>query len=108
DRTRVEMMRGYAETRDCRRQFLLGYFGEALAEPCGNCDRCAADAAAGREPDTAQESALPVDTPVEHREWGPGVVISGEPDRITVLFDEYGYRTLSIESIRESGVLQVR
>lgn len=108
DRTRVEMMRGYAETRDCRRQFLLGYFAEALAEPCGNCDRCTANAAAGREPETPQESVLPVDTPVEHRQWGPGVVISGEPDRITVLFDDYGYRTLSIESIRETGVLQVR
>ncbi len=24
----------------CRRQFLLGYFGEDLPEPCGNCDTC--------------------------------------------------------------------
>src|SRR5262249_12726577 len=28
DKSRVEMMRGYAETQGCRRQFLLGYFGE--------------------------------------------------------------------------------
>jgi ATP-dependent DNA helicase RecQ len=35
DRSRVEMMRGYAETRQCRRQFLLAYFGETLPEPCG-------------------------------------------------------------------------
>jgi hypothetical protein len=28
--TRVEMMRGYADTTGCRRQFLLGYFGEDL------------------------------------------------------------------------------
>ena len=38
DQSRVEMMRGYAETTECRRQFLLGYFGEQLDEPCGNCD----------------------------------------------------------------------
>src|SRR4051812_38869116 len=38
DQSRVEMMRGYAETTDCRRQFLLGYFGEQLDQPCGNCD----------------------------------------------------------------------
>ncbi len=107
DRTRVEMMRGYAETRDCRRQFLLGYFGETLAEPCGNCDRCAANAAEGRAPAEPQESALPVDTPVEHTQWGPGAVISGEADRITVLFDNYGYRTLSMKAVRESGVLRV-
>ena len=30
-RSRIEMMRGYAETTGCRRQFLLGYFGEQLA-----------------------------------------------------------------------------
>lgn len=33
DRSRVEMMRGYAETRGCRRRFLLGYFGETLSDP---------------------------------------------------------------------------
>ena len=49
-----------------------------------------------------------MDTPVEHKEWGSGVVISGEDDRITVLFDDYGYRTLSWEAVRASGVLQVR
>ena len=41
ERSRIEMMRGYAETAGCRRQFLLGYFGEDLPEPCGNCDTCA-------------------------------------------------------------------
>ena len=43
--TRVEMMRGYAETDDCRRQFLLGYFGEDLVETCGSCDTCTAGTA---------------------------------------------------------------
>jgi len=39
-RSRIEMMRGYADTTDCRRRFLLGYFGEQLGEACGNCDSC--------------------------------------------------------------------
>ena len=44
-RSRIEMMRGYAETTGCRRQFLLGYFGEQLEHPCGNCDTCIAGTA---------------------------------------------------------------
>jgi len=31
---------GYCETVQCRRQVLLRYFGQELAEPCGNCDIC--------------------------------------------------------------------
>jgi|GEM_PF-26760 len=30
----------YCETATCRRQVLLGYFGETYANPCGNCDAC--------------------------------------------------------------------
>lgn len=52
DHSRVEMMRGYAETRNCRRQFLLSYFGENLPAACGNCDRCRA---AERPEDVAAE-----------------------------------------------------
>lgn len=40
DRSRIEMMRGYAETTGCRRAFLLGYFGEKLEHPCGDCGTC--------------------------------------------------------------------
>jgi ATP-dependent DNA helicase RecQ len=40
DQSRVEMMRGYAETAGCRRRFLLGYFGETVSAPCEACDVC--------------------------------------------------------------------
>ncbi|CDX25421.1 ATP-dependent DNA helicase [Mesorhizobium sp. ORS 3324] len=36
---RLDTLIGYCETAQCRRQVLLGYFGEA-AQPCGNCDNC--------------------------------------------------------------------
>ena len=83
-------------------QRLYRLLGEMLAQPCGNCDRCADDDS--RE--TAGPPPLPVDTQVEHRQWGPGVVMGGEPDRITVLFDRYGYRTLSADVISATGVLR--
>jgi ATP-dependent DNA helicase RecQ len=40
DRQKLDAMLGYCETVRCRRQVLLGYFGESLATPCGNCDTC--------------------------------------------------------------------
>lgn len=37
---RLNAMLGLCEITSCRRQALLGYFGEDLPEPCGNCDTC--------------------------------------------------------------------
>ena len=37
---KLEVMLGLCESGQCRRQTLLAYFGEALNEPCGNCDNC--------------------------------------------------------------------
>ncbi|HHS94512.1 MAG TPA: DNA helicase RecQ [Rhodobacterales bacterium] len=39
DHARLNALLGLAETPACRRQALLGYFGEE-AGPCGNCDTC--------------------------------------------------------------------
>jgi ATP-dependent DNA helicase RecQ len=112
DQSRVEMMRGYAETTSCRRQFLLGYFGEQLDEPCGNCDNCStglAQEAAGLAQKPAPDDApFPVESPVEHSEWGAGVVMRVEDDRITVLFDEVGYKTLSLAAVIANDLLRTR
>ena len=40
DHKRLNSLLGLAEAQRCRRQTLLAYFGETLAEPCGNCDLC--------------------------------------------------------------------
>ena len=37
---KLETMLGLCELISCRRQALLAYFDEQLAEPCGNCDTC--------------------------------------------------------------------
>ena len=41
-RTKLEEMIALTEAVTCRTRSLLACFGEALAEPCGHCDNCAA------------------------------------------------------------------
>jgi ATP-dependent DNA helicase RecQ len=40
ERNKLDAMLSLCELIKCRRQAILHYFGEALAEPCGNCDNC--------------------------------------------------------------------
>ena len=101
-KSRIEMMRAYAETQRCRRQFLLQYFGETDAYICGDCDNCHAGTAAG-DPETA--SPFAVEQRVQHDTFGSGTVMSLDGDEITVLFDEVGYRTLSLTTVLERQLL---
>ncbi|HEX4791414.1 MAG TPA: RecQ family ATP-dependent DNA helicase [Actinospica sp.] len=104
EQSRLEMMRGYAETTGCRRHFLLGYFGEATAEVCGNCDSCRSGSA---HRDTAPaDGAFAVGAAVRHREWGEGTVLQVEQDRVTVLFASVGYRTLSVPAVQENNLVE--
>jgi ATP-dependent DNA helicase RecQ len=42
ERQKLESLLAYAEATDCRRQLLLGAFGETYPGPCGHCDNCIA------------------------------------------------------------------
>jgi ATP-dependent DNA helicase RecQ len=105
DRSRVEMMRGYAEERWCRRAFLLGYFGEAFEPPCGHCDNCRAGHGRPPEAAVAVGDGLAVGARVEHPEWGAGTVQQVEGEHLTVVFDTVGYRTLALDLVLEKGLL---
>lgn len=96
-------MRVYAELRDCRRQYLLEYFGEESA-PCGRCDNCERGLPAP-EP-LSEERPYPLKTRVRHREWGKGVVMSYEGQHVTIEFDEVGEKELALEFVQEHGLLE--
>ncbi|MGK5171105.1 RecQ family ATP-dependent DNA helicase [Geodermatophilus sp. CPCC 205761] len=108
DQSRVEMMRGYAETTECRRQFLLGYFGEQLEKPCGNCDNCSAGSSQEQPGADDADTPFPAQTAVQHAEWGPGVVMRVEDDRVVVLFEEVGYKTLGLAAVLGNDLLARR
>ena len=42
---------------------------------------------------------------VRHRAWGSGTVLGYEDDRMTVLFDSVGYKTLSVAVVRKQELL---
>lgn len=98
--TAVELVRRYADTTDCRRRLLLQLLGEPATEPCGSCDNCAAGTATEQA-----EQPYPLGSRVRHAEWGIGVVQQYEPDRVVVLFDEAGFRALSLEVLAEQQLL---
>jgi ATP-dependent DNA helicase RecQ len=103
ERSRVDMMRGYAETDGCRRAFVLAYFGEPFEPPCGNCDNCLDGNTENAAPD---EVPFAVGSRVRHDQWGEGVVQRYDEDAVVVLFDEVGYKTLALEVIAERSLLE--
>ncbi len=110
ERSRVEMMRGYAELDSCRRRYILNYFGEEYAPShCGMCDN---DQLAEESnwipvwPEADRRSLdFKVGDHVTHDEWGPGTVQRTEEDSITVLFDEVGYKQLANAILAERNLL---
>ncbi|QLQ35152.1 RecQ family ATP-dependent DNA helicase [Micromonospora robiginosa] len=103
-RSRTDMMRAFAETTGCRGQVLLAYFGEQMTEVCAHCDNCHAGTSVAND---GAVGPFPVHSQVRHGEWGPGLVLNYEDDRMTVLFDEVGYKTLSVRVVSEQGLLEL-
>lgn len=103
DRSRIEMMRGYAEVWDCRREYLLNYFGEELDDPCGRCDNCDAGITVAED---EKHVPFPINSRVSHAVWGGGLVQRYERDKMVVLFDDVGYKELLVDFVTESGALR--
>jgi len=70
-RTRIDMMRQFAELRSCRGQALLAYFGDSLDGPCGHCDNCANAPSSPVAPSSAVAPPSPVTEPASPPPAGP-------------------------------------
>jgi ATP-dependent DNA helicase RecQ len=104
---RLEKMRMYAELGSCRREYLLQYFGDEVSPHCDNCDICQS----GKKEVKPAPAQTPVNgsfdpkTRVIHKAWGKGVIEAYQGDKVTVLFDEIGRKTLSVDTIRQNDLL---
>ncbi len=93
ERQKLESLLAYAEATGCRRQRLLGAFGETYPEPCGHCDNCL-------EPPKTWDATVPAQKALSAvyrtgQRYGSGHVID-------VLRGEETGRVLSLEHHRLS------
>jgi ATP-dependent DNA helicase RecQ len=104
-RTRVDLLREYAETRGCRRRFLLNALGEEFEAPCAACDNCLSGV-------TQEMSADVIDGPfrlndtVVHSTFGHGEVTRVEREVVGVRFEIAGYKTFALPEVIDLGLLK--
>ncbi len=119
---RLEKMQAYAELLDCRREYVLCYFGDDEPKgPCGHCDNCEKRAAAEpkqavvapppsprkiRTPKPKTPPPFPARSRVIHERLGNGVVKSCKNDKIEILFDDAGRKTMSLAFLLEHNLLR--
>jgi len=109
DQSKLAMMLQYAESSDCRRRFILNYFGEDYErESCGACDNCLRRKASlnvheRQEVPTTTASGFRIADVVIHNKFGKGTVERAERDLVTVLFPEVGYKTLLASAVAASS-----
>ncbi len=116
ERSRLEMMRVYAELNACRREYILNYFGQEYDSEC--CNMCDNDVLETVRCTRSTES-LTLDTVISnqpalfalgdvviHQAWGEGEVQRVVEDSVTVLFQESGYKTLALTVVQERQLLQ--
>lgn len=100
EKHRADLVRRYAETRQCRWRQLLEYFGEPVAGRCRRCDVCDAG-------DAAEEADGPFHAGqvVVHRTFGAGQVVAVEDDTVVVRFHDGTHRTLAVELVERDQLL---
>lgn len=103
----VQSMKDYAQTRDCRRRYILNYFGEPYPNPYGACDNCEAGTVEKVE---AETSDLPfaLKSRVSHKKFGEGVVMRYEEDggKVLVQFDSEGEKSMVVDVVLENELME--
>jgi ATP-dependent DNA helicase RecQ len=101
--SRLAMVRGYAESVSCRREYILNYFGEPYdASACQGCDNSLKPRLV---PQPRHDGPFSVGQPVRHATWGEGIVQRSTGDSVTVLYDGVGFKTFDLALVQERGLL---
>jgi ATP-dependent DNA helicase RecQ len=93
ERRKLDTLIGYCESTACRRQALLGYFGESHPGDCGSCDNCIAPPSSW-DGTVAAQKALSCVYRTGQR-FGAAHVIDVLRGADTVKVRQFGHETLS-------------
>lgn len=52
------------------------------------------------------QKPFPLQSWIMHREWGKGLVVRYEGDKVVVVFEAVGYKTLATAVVTERGLLE--
>ena len=103
----MDLLREYAETRGCRRRFLLNALGEEFERvPCGACDNCASGLSEQTRADQI-DGTFRLNDSVVHSVFGRGEVTRVEHEVVGVRFDAAGYKTFGLPEVADLGLLRV-
>ena len=105
DRSRVDMMRAYAEIRRLPASVPALVLRRAVRAALRVLRQLRGGAGARRRRRTSRSPSAPA---WSHGQWGAGVVQRYDDDSMVVLFDEAGYKTLALAVVRERAILDLR
>jgi ATP-dependent DNA helicase RecQ len=104
---RVDLMRDYAQTTECRRQYILNYFGEITDEICNHCDNCNAGLSQQRRREEQRdEHPFRVKARVVHKKYGTGIIMRYDGESVVVAFDEAGPKELNTKFVIDHALLE--
>ena len=94
---KLDALLGWCEVTECRRRPLLAYFGETLAEDCGNCDNCLNPPQTWDGTEAARKLLSGIYRFWQHgqQRFGAGHLIDVLRGRMTDKVTQYGHQTLS-------------
>ncbi len=107
---RLSAMERYAVGGRCRRAAILDYFGQDFSPPCGNCDNCKTGRSvevAEKRQEQANAAPFPVGETVKHKSLGVGQVQRYEGQKVVVLFETAGLKSIVTQYAIEHGLMRV-
>jgi ATP-dependent DNA helicase RecQ len=93
EQQKLNGMLGLAELTTCRRQTLMGYFGDTLPQPCGNCDNCLTPVKTWDGTDAARK-ALSCVFRTDQR-FGVGHLVNVLRGKVTDKITQFNHHTVS-------------